>query len=63
MKAKKILFSVIIFILLVILIQNTQVVNINILFWTISMSQIILLLLIILFSFALGYLSGRLLKK
>lgn len=63
MKAKKILFLAIFLVLFVILIQNTQVVNINILFWTISMSQIILLLLIAFFSFTLGYLSGHLIKK
>ena len=47
----------------VILIQNTQVMKINILFWSISMSQIILLIIIVLISFLLGYLTHTLHSK
>lgn len=51
------------FFIAIVLIQNTQVMNIYILFWSISMSQIILLLLIVLISFFLGYLTHTLLSK
>jgi len=55
MKPKQIVILILAVLLLIILLQNTQVINFHILFWTISMSQIILLILVIILSFSLGY--------
>lgn len=63
MKSKNIFILVIALLLIIILLQNTQVINFHILFWTISMSQIILLFIIIILSFSIGYLSHYLIKK
>ena len=60
---KKISIYIIALFIGIILIQNTQVMKINILFWSISMSQIILLLLIVIVSFLLGYLARTILSK
>lgn len=57
MKPKQIVILVIAILLLIILLQNTQVISFHILFWTISMSQIVLMALVIILSFALGYFS------
>lgn len=57
MKPKQIVILILAVLLLIILIQNTQIINFHILFWTISMSQIILMLIVIILSFALGYFS------
>lgn len=50
---------------LIILLQNTQMVTLHLLFWPISMSQIILLMMMLIFGFILGYFmhSLRLKKK
>ena len=44
---------------LILLIQNSQVVSFNILFWKISMSRIIAFPLLILFGGVIGYILGR----
>jgi len=43
----------------IILLQNTQVVSLRLLFWKISMSQIILFPLVILIGFIIGFFVGR----
>ena len=44
---------------LIVLLQNTQVVSLRFLFWQLSMSQIILLPLVILIGFVIGIFVGR----
>lgn len=63
MKVKAIVISVFAVLLLIVLLQNTQIVNVRLLFWTVSMSRIVLLLVVIVISFLLGYLTHFLLKK
>jgi uncharacterized integral membrane protein len=55
MKPKIILLLVLIILFLVFLIQNTQVITLRLYFWKISMSQIILIPLVLILGFALGY--------
>ena len=47
--------SALVLLFVVIVLQNTQVVDIRILFWSLSMSRIILLLFSLIVGFALGY--------
>ncbi len=63
MKPKVIIVLVLILLFLIILAQNTQVVNFRLLFWTVSMSQIILLAFSILTGFVIGYLTCMLSRK
>lgn len=49
--------------LLIILLQNTQVVSIQFLFWKLSMSRIIFLPLIMLIGFIIGLFVGRTSRK
>lgn len=59
MKAKIIVVLVLIGLFLVILIQNTQVVTLRLLFWKVGMSQIILVPLTMLIGFILGYIVAK----
>jgi len=51
------------FVMLVIMIQNTQEVAVHILFWKIILPQIFLIFLVLLAGFGLGYLFGSLKKN
>ena len=44
---------------LIVLLQNTQVVSLRLLFWGISMSRIILFPLVMLIGFVIGFFVGR----
>ena len=57
--AKNLLVAVLIVFLLIFLAQNTQVVSIQLLFWRLSMSRVILILLTTLFGVVLGYLWAK----
>ena len=59
MKPKTIAMLVLGGLLLIILLQNTQVVSVRFLFWKLSMSRIILLPLILLIGFIIGFFVGR----
>lgn len=55
MSPKKIALIVLGALLLIVLLQNTQVVSVRFLFWKLSMSRIILLPLIMLIGFIIGF--------
>jgi uncharacterized integral membrane protein len=55
MSAKSIVVLIIAFLLLIVILQNTQVVTFRLFFWKIGMSRIILLVLTLVVGFALGY--------
>ena len=64
MKNPKFIIALVLIVLVVILlIQNTQVVTLKIYFWEISMSQIILIPLVLLIGFLGGYGAARLRGK
>ncbi len=60
MKPKVIVILILVILFLIILIQNTHVVTLHLLFWTISMSQIILIAFVLLGGFVIGYLTVKL---
>jgi len=63
-KNPKIIGSLILAILfLIFLIQNTQVVTLRLYFWKISMSQIILIPLVLVLGFIIGYVVAKVTKK
>jgi uncharacterized integral membrane protein len=56
----KIIFILILAVLFsIILLQNTQVVTVKLLFWEMSMSRIILVPLLVLFGFVIGFFVGK----
>lgn len=63
MKPKLISALVVIILFVVFLVQNTQMVTLRLYFWKISMSQIILILLVLLVGFALGYIVAKVTKQ
>jgi len=60
-KTKTIIILVLIALFLIILIQNTQVVEVQIFFWKMAMSRIIMIPLLLIMGFVIGYLvaTGR----
>ncbi|HUU52606.1 MAG TPA: LapA family protein [Candidatus Heimdallarchaeota archaeon] len=63
MKQKTIIILILIVLAFVILIQNTQVVEVQIFFWKIAMSRIIMIAFMLIVGFALGYLVAMTKKK
>ena len=64
MKPKLIAGFVVVILFLVFLLQNTQVVTLRLYFWSISMSQIILIPLTLFLGFVAGYVVAKIsLKK
>ena len=63
MKPKHIVGIVVFILIVIFLIQNTQVVTLRFYFWQLSMSQIILLPLTMLIGIAIGYIIARVMKK
>jgi len=59
MKPKTIAIFILVGILLIILLQNTQVVSVRFLFWELNMSRIILLPLTMVMGFVIGFFVGR----
>ncbi len=63
MKPKVIIILVLIVLFLIILAQNTHLTTLHLLFWSITMSQIILIALVLVGGFILGYLTSMLTRK
>ncbi|UCC40530.1 MAG: LapA family protein [Candidatus Aminicenantes bacterium] len=60
MKTKVIIVLILMALFLIILIQNTQIVTYRLYFWKISISQIILVPLVMLFGFVVGFIVAKL---
>lgn len=63
MKLKTIIILVLIALFMIILIQNTQVVEVQIFFWKIAMSRIIMISFLLIMGFVIGYLVATVRKK
>ena len=63
MKPKTIVVTILIFLMLILLVQNTQVVTVKLFFWDVSMSRIILIFFLLLIGFILGYFAAKLRKR
>ncbi|MBD3413204.1 MAG: DUF1049 domain-containing protein [Candidatus Aminicenantes bacterium] len=59
MKPKMIVVLVLCIIALVFVFQNSKVITIQLLFWTVSASRIIMVIGLLLMGFLVGYLLGR----
>ena len=59
MKPKTIIILVLAFLCLIVLIQNTHVVNVDLFFWTIHMSVIVLGIILLAIGFVLGYVAAK----
>ena len=63
MKPKAIAILVLVILFLIILAQNTQVLTLRLFFWSISMSQIILIAFVLVGGFVIGYLTAMTARK
>lgn len=63
MKPKTIIILILLVLSLIIAIQNIEVVDLQLLFWKISMSRIIFMVFLLLVGFFLGYFAAKLVKK
>lgn len=61
--AKAIIIAIIILLVLIIFLQNTGVVTFRLFFWSVSMSQILLLPLIFLIGFVVGFAVNLILSR
>ncbi len=59
MKTKELIFIAVSVFAFIVLIQNTQVVTIKVLFWHLGMSKIILLIIAFLFGLISGYMLNK----
>jgi uncharacterized integral membrane protein len=63
MKVKIVLALILLVLLGILLIQNTEIVTYRVYFWTISMSQMILAPLVAVAGFLIGYIFGTMRRK
>ena len=63
MKPKTIIILILLILCLVILIQNTEVVTLQVFLWSITMSRILLIPILIVIGFVIGYLAAALKKR
>ena len=59
LQPKQIVFLIVVILFLILLLQNTHVVMLHFLFWKFGMSQIILIPLILLLGFVMGFFVGK----
>ncbi len=59
-RPKAIAATVLALLLLIVVIQNTEVVSVTLLFWSFEMSRVILILLVAIIGFISGYIVARL---
>lgn len=63
MKPKAVAIMILAILFLIILIQNTHVITLNLFFWKISLSTIILIVFVLLGGFIIGYLTSMLTRR
>ncbi len=63
MKPKTIIFIILGILILIFLLQNTQIVSVQFLFWNFQMSRIILIALILLVGLILGFIIAEVRRK
>lgn len=63
MKPKIIAILVVAILVLIVLFQNTNVVKVRLLFWSFEMSQVILILLLLIVGFVLGFMTAKLVGR
>ena len=59
MKPKLIVFVLLAALMITVIFQNTEVVTLRVLFWQLSMSRIILLLLAVVTGFVMGFIATK----
>lgn len=57
MKPKMVVILILAIVLIVFVVQNSNVADVHLFFWTVSMSMIILIFFVALIGFAIGYLT------
>jgi len=63
MKPKVVVLLILMALFLIVLIQNTQIVTYRLYFWKVSISQIILVPLVALFGFVVGFIVAKLTRR
>jgi uncharacterized integral membrane protein len=63
MKIKTVFILFLLFLFLIILLQNTEVVSFRIYFWELSMSRIILLPAVLIIGFIIGFIIAKIRRK
>ena len=59
MKKKLIIISILMFLLMILIVQNTQSIYLNIFFWSIAMPQIVFIPILFACGFVIGFLTSK----
>lgn len=63
MKPKTIIILILVVMAVIVVLQNTEIVTLQVFFWKISMSRIIFISFLLLVGFILGFLVAKLVKR
>lgn len=63
MKPKTIIILILVVMAVIVILQNTEIVTLQLFFWKISMSRIIFISFLLLVGFILGFLVAKLVKQ
>lgn len=63
MKPKTIIILILVILAVVVVLQNTEIVTLQLFFWKISMSRIIFISFLLLAGFIIGFLVAKLVKR
>ena len=63
MKPKTIIILILVVLAVIVVLQNTEIVTLQIFFWKISMSRIIFISFLLLMGFILGFLVAKLVRR
>lgn len=63
MKPKTIIILILVVLAVIVVLQNTEIVTLQLFFWKISMSRIIFISFLLLAGFILGFLVAKLVKR
>jgi uncharacterized integral membrane protein len=63
MKPKTIIILILVILAVIVVLQNTEIVTLQLFFWKISMSRIIFISFLLLAGFILGFLVAKLVKR
>ncbi len=63
MKTRPVILSVLIVLAIILMIQNKASVSIQLLFWSVNMPRVLLIVIILLIGFAIGYVAATMVAK
>ena len=63
MKTRPVILTILIILAIILMIQNKQTVSIQLLFWAVNMPRVLLIVIILLVGFTIGYIAATMIAK